>query len=472
MKKYILFSILISSIQHLHAAIWHVGPSQVYTKPSQVSSLVQNGDTVNIDAATYTSDVAYWNASDLLIRGIGGYAYLQSNGASYGGKAIWVIGGSNTTVEWIEFSGCSVPDHNGAGIRQEGKNLTVRHCYFHDNEEGILAGTVNPSNILIEYTEFDHNGYGDGYSHNLYINNIDTLTFQFNYSHHAVVGHELKSRAHVNFILYNRISNEATGTASREIDLPNGGTSILIGNEIEQGANSENSNIIGYGLEGLTNPSPHEIYLANNTIVNDKSSGTFLQLQTGTSLLKSYNNIFAGSGTLLSGTATSVDTSNNWRTVSIASVSFSDASNYDYHLLNLSPAIDKGANAGNTNSGFSLLPLFEYVDPANSILRMPNGNIDLGGYEFSFPLNISNAAEISNSISVIQNNENEFVSIASQGLIITEINLFKINGGKIFSNSTSTQSYQFYTSSLISGIYILDIKTKEGVNKTIKLFFH
>lgn len=127
-------------------------------------------------------------------------------------------------MENIEFSGCAVPDKNGAGIRQEGANLTVRSCYFHDNENGILAGTVKNGPIWIEYSEFGYNGNGDGYSHNLYINNVDTLIFQFNYSHHAKIGHELKTRAHVNYILYNRLSDEVTGTASRNIDIPNGGT--------------------------------------------------------------------------------------------------------------------------------------------------------------------------------------------------------------------------------------------------------
>jgi hypothetical protein len=83
---------------------------------------------------------------------------------------------------------------------------------------------------------------------------VDSLIFRFNYSHHAHVGHELKSRAHVNMIAYNRFSNEATGDASRDIDLPNGGQAYLIGNTIQQGMQAQNSNMVGYGLEGLNNP--------------------------------------------------------------------------------------------------------------------------------------------------------------------------------------------------------------------------
>ena len=65
---------------------------------------------------------------------------MKADGAAAEGKAIWVIKGNNTRVANIEFSGAKVRDKNGAGIRQEGINLTVMGCYFHDNENGILAG--------------------------------------------------------------------------------------------------------------------------------------------------------------------------------------------------------------------------------------------------------------------------------------------------------------------------------------------
>ncbi|MEO8590423.1 MAG: hypothetical protein ABI432_13695 [Flavobacteriales bacterium] len=79
------------------ATIWQVGPGQTYTLPSQVSTLVANGDTVDIAAGTYPSDVARWQADDLLLRGLGGLAHLESNGLAWGDKAIWVIQGDRTT---------------------------------------------------------------------------------------------------------------------------------------------------------------------------------------------------------------------------------------------------------------------------------------------------------------------------------------------------------------------------------------
>ena len=83
------------------------------------------------------------------------------------------MSGSNVTVDNVEMYGAKVADKNGAALRLEGTSFTLRNSFIHDNENGILTGTNTASNILIEYTEFGHNGYGDGQSHNLYIGNVE-----------------------------------------------------------------------------------------------------------------------------------------------------------------------------------------------------------------------------------------------------------------------------------------------------------
>lgn len=362
------------------ATVWQVGPGQAYTQPSQVSTLVGAGDTVEIAAGVYPADVARWQADDLVLRGVGGFAHMASNGQSWGGKAIWVIQGNRNVVEWIEFSDCTVPDQNGAGIRLEGLGLSVRHCWFHHNENGILGGEYHPSTVRIEYSEFGHNGHGDGYSHNLYIGNVDTLIFRFNYTHHAHIGHELKSRAWVNVIEYNRISNEADGDASREIDLPNGGQAYLIGNVVQQGPQGENSNLVGFGMEGLSNPGPQQLYAVNNTLVNEKATGSFFQLPA-TASFKAWNNILAGAGSFVPAWPTGMDTLGNLRTTAIGTVGFEAASAYNYHIAATSPAHNLGVPAGLATSGYPLVALFEYVHPAAGTARCQQATLDAGAFE-------------------------------------------------------------------------------------------
>lgn len=367
----------------MQATQWSVGPGEAYTAPSQVAALVGNGDTVNIAAGVYPSDVTNWTADDLLLRGVGGRAHMESNGNAWGNKGIWVIQGDRTTVEWIEFSECSVPDHNGAGIRMEGKHLTVRHCYFQSNENGILAGTPNatPSNITIEHCEFAHNGFGDGFSHNLYINHTDTLWFRYNYSHHTNVGHELKSRAHVNIIEYNRFSNEQNGNASREIDLPDGGQAYLIGNVLHQGQQGQNSNMIGFGLESMSNPGPHELFAINNTLVNERTVGSFFSMNSGTAF-KAYNNILAGQGQFVANFfPLQTDTAGNLKEPVFALIGFADPNNYDYHIDNASPAHNRGIPAGYSNSGYALVAWDEYVHPTGRTVRCQHALLDAGAFE-------------------------------------------------------------------------------------------
>ena len=64
----------------------------------------------------------------------------------------------------------------------------------------------------------------------------------------------MKTRALANYILYNRISDEDDGTASYEIDIPDGGTSVVLGNVIQQGPKTGNGTIVSYGAGSLENP--------------------------------------------------------------------------------------------------------------------------------------------------------------------------------------------------------------------------
>ncbi|AUX36117.1 uncharacterized protein SOCE836_083230 [Sorangium cellulosum] len=357
------------------AATLTVGPGKTHATPCQAIAAASDGDTIEIDAAgSYAGDVCGWSKDGLTLRGVGGLAKIDAAGKSSGGKAIWVIAGDDTVVENIEFTGAAVPDQNGAGIRQEGANLTVRGCFFHDNENGILAGDNASSTILVEHTEFARNGAGDGQSHNLYINHVAKLIFQHNYSHASNAGHLLKTRALENHVLYNRLTQE-DGTGSYEIDVPSGGLTFIIGNLVQQGPSTGNGSIVAYRLESSGANANTELFVVNNTFVNERpNGGTFLNIDASAAPAVVRNNIFAGPGTLTNQGDASLGA--NFQ----GDPRFVDQAAFDYRLQDGSPCVDQGEAPG-MGGGIDLTPKFHYVHPAGATGRTTVGTIDIGAYE-------------------------------------------------------------------------------------------
>ena len=362
------------------SGILQVGPTRQYTAIASAVSAAQDGHTIEIDAGVYANQTITISKNNLTLRGVGGYAHLKWGTGNYltntanisNGKGILVIQGNNITIENLELSGAKVLYENGAGIRYEGGNLTIRKSYFHDNENGIL-GEGGPSNtLLIENSVFERNGYClSSCAHNIYIGNMGKLTFRYNKSIDAHEGHPLKSRAQVNEIISNYLSTK-NSDGSYEADFPNGGTVYFIGNIVEQGANTGNSTMLAYGEEGSSNPNP-ALYIVNNTFYNQRGSGTFLSV-SGSPTLAVKNNIFAGGGSV----GVNADASNKTLTAS----SFINVSSSDYHLAAGSPAIDAGVNPGTAGS-YNLAPQSEYVEPDGRKVRVTSGSaIDVGAHEF------------------------------------------------------------------------------------------
>lgn len=377
MKHLLSFSIVLGCLGFTGlaaAATRTVGPGKTYAKPCAAFAAAADGDVIEIDASgNYDGDVCAIAKNNLTIKGVGGRAKVDAAGKNSGGKAIWVVQGNDTTIEDVELSGCTVPDGNGAGIRQEGKNLTLRRVFLHDNENGILTGANADSVIVFEDSEFARNGKGDGLTHNMYIGEIKSFTLRGSYSHHAKIGHLVKSRALENRILYNRLTDE-TGTASYEIDLPQGGRSFVIGNVLQQSATTDNPAFISFARESKRNPNTM-LFAVNNTFFNARSSGTFVAAASGTGpSITLRNNIFAGPGTPCDQSTATLDTN------FVGDPQFVNAAAYDFHLKAGSPALDKGAAPG-TGDGESLVPTCQYVHPTHAVVRTSVGVIDQGGYE-------------------------------------------------------------------------------------------
>jgi hypothetical protein len=355
--------------------IIRVGKKAEVLSIAEASRRARPGDVIEIEAGDYFGDVAVWTQDDLTIRAVNGRARLIAAGAAAEGKAIWVVRAQRITIENIAFTGARVRGQNGAGIRHERGSLTVRNCLFEDNESGILTGNEGALELTVADSEFARNGGGRGQAHHLYAGTIGKLSVTGSYFHEARVGHLLKSRARENRILYNRLTDEAGGRASYELEFPAGGVAVVLGNLIEQGPGSENSVIVSMGAEGYHWPR-NELHLAHNTIVNNRlQGGVFVTVKPGNATVRVVNNLFVGKGTFdvkVAGESASTETA-DWS-------EFAFAPRLDFRLKAQSRLVGRAQRPAAAD-GRSLIPAREYVHPASTAPIPAGGPLSPGAFQ-------------------------------------------------------------------------------------------
>ena len=261
----------------------------------------RDGDTIVVRSGEYRGDAAVLQHKQLTIRGLDPRPVFIADGKHAEGKAMLVVRDGDILIENIEFRGARVPDGNGAGIRFEKGRLTVRGCAFVDNQNGLLTANFEGAELTIEDSVFAQAPRVAGRLHHLlYAGRIASLKVSGSRFHQGHVGHLLKSRARRTELAYNLIHDGAGGRASYEVDLPNGGDALLIGNVIGQSASTENAVLVAYGAEGNAWPRSR-LRMAHNTLLSEgPGPARFLRvwaerLPAGT-LVQAVNNLSVGVG--------------------------------------------------------------------------------------------------------------------------------------------------------------------------------
>lgn len=284
-----------------HPRTIRVGPGEAVATIEQAARMAGDGDLVEILSGEYRRQPVVWTQRKLTIRGLGQRPVMVADGASAEGKAIWVIRNGDVTIENIAFRGARVADGNGAGIRFEKGHLHLRRCAFVDNEMGLLTGNAGDATLEIADSEFaEAPRHAGDLHHLLYVGAIGRFTLTGSRLQQGYRGHLVKSRARENHVAYNLIHDGPEGSASYELEFPNGGIAFVIGNVIGQGARTDNRTIVAYGAEGPRWPE-NGLYLIHNTLVNDHVSTDFLhawteKLPAGTEVW-AINNLTVGFGT-------------------------------------------------------------------------------------------------------------------------------------------------------------------------------
>lgn len=282
----------------LSAKTLEVGPSHHLKAPSDAAAVASPGDIIEIEPGEYF-DCAVWSASGITIEGRDAGAVITDKTCE--GKALFVTRGNDITIRNLTFTRARVPDANGAGIRAEGKNLTVERSRFINNENGILAGNSPESRISISGSEFVRNGKcAPDCAHGIYVNHIALLHIENSKFSETKEGHHIKSRALRTELIKNEIRDGNDGTASYLVEIPNGGSLVMEGNVLQKGPNSENHTAaIMIGAEGVTQPT-RELSFVNNTFSNDGVPTLFVKNLTATEAVLRAN-IFKGKVIPLSG---------------------------------------------------------------------------------------------------------------------------------------------------------------------------
>jgi hypothetical protein len=248
------------------AATLVVGPGQGLARVLQTAA---DGDTIELLPGDYRGEVAVIRQKRLVLRGVGARPVLHADGRHAEGKAILVVRDGDITIENIEFRAARVPDGNGAGIRFEKGRLLVRRCAFVDNENGILSANFGDAELTVEDSEFGPAVTGRRLPHLLYVGRIARFSLSGSRLHGGQSAHLVKSRARENDVRYNQLVDGPGGRAAYELEFPNGGVAIVVGNVIGQTADTTNPALVSFGAEGAVDDREQSLVMAHNTLINE-----------------------------------------------------------------------------------------------------------------------------------------------------------------------------------------------------------
>jgi len=272
-----MFVFLIAGSYPAHSLQIDPGPGQIIVNGRVVSTIQQafnmvtQGGIIRIGPGTYRMA---GRLKDKHRVSIFGTADTVFDGVAADGKATFVLASDDITMEDITCRNVQVKDRNGACVRFEGTNLTLRRVRFENSENGILAGSKS-GDILIEDSMFVANGKA-GRAHGMYINGGRLTVRRTQVLSSKDQGHGIKSRAE-RTIIEDSVIASLEGDDSRLIDIPVGGVVAIRNNLLVEGANTVNWQLLSYGVENglLTN---NLFRMENNLIITDREGGSELIL--------------------------------------------------------------------------------------------------------------------------------------------------------------------------------------------------
>ncbi|MDO9498821.1 MAG: hypothetical protein Q7J52_01905 [Falsiroseomonas sp.] len=271
-----------AQVEHAAGRILRVGPGEPFPLPSAAAAAAREGDRVVIAPGQYR-DCAVWRVPRVTIEAAPG-GEVEIHGPICAGKALFVASAPGLVVAGLTFRGARATEGNGAGIRAEGGDLTVRASRFIDNENGILTHRDPTAKLLVEDSVFQGNGAlrnGRDCAHGIYVGQWARVTIRRSEFRDTQACHHIKSRALRTEILQSFIEDGPQGRSSYLIDIPSGGDLILRGSRLIKGPLTGNPvGAVVIGSERTLNPT-RELLIEDNDFENRMTSVTAFVVNRG-----------------------------------------------------------------------------------------------------------------------------------------------------------------------------------------------
>ena len=310
--------------------IYRVGPTEIYQKPQDVTTLLEPGDTVEIaGGTTYPAPLHFLTSyggtngtadKPITFKGVGNVKPIIQSIAAIN---VVMIEADNIVLENLEIAGNARralairglstweqfhSQYGGEPAAQlmtyrsvyysGGDNLVIRNCTLHDSYQGIHCASA-PGDLLVEYCDIYRHG-SDGFGHNLYLSSKEGAvhTIQYNYIHDTLVRHNngLKSRAWRTDVIGNYFYNcdQAMELLSPSTAYTGGQFGEVIGNIIvdcHQG--------MRLGGDGTGPGSSGRYRVLNNTFVNTRGESVmFTRAFKAIDAIEAYNNVVYATGNI------------------------------------------------------------------------------------------------------------------------------------------------------------------------------